>query len=349
MNGSDWRDYEPQYETIQEDIKYIVNDFGFYYLWYYMSFLTKDYWVMVAILKIAYLTTLIKLTKTITPNWLATLGFLMPISLIFMLIQNPLRFMVALIFVNLSFLSYLKGRYLRFLLIGFFAIFFHATTAFFLVSIPLLRFSNWISTVSRIVLIALYLMVLFISSNEEILNTILFSAVGTVSVLYEGMKDYSSYTMEDNSSFFTLGSIINVFLFGIVLLLRDDVVRKYKDGSFIYGTVILYTFLQRICMMIPTGFRLVIPFGIFYAVFIVYSLKIKRKLAWIFVLYFSFQYPRKIWNSYDLIPYTNSIYYIVTDHLPFDERYNYHYDEFVERTGHSHDENRGETINLQNK
>ena len=100
MNGSDWRDYEIQYEHIHSDIHYVTNEHAFYYLWYLISLVIKDYWVMAALLKAIYLTTVIKLTQKITPYWLATIGFLMPISLVFMLIQNPLRYMVALTVVN---------------------------------------------------------------------------------------------------------------------------------------------------------------------------------------------------------------------------------------------------------
>lgn len=337
MNGSDWRDYEPLYYSIRGEIKNITSDYGFFYLWYAISYIFHDYWVMAAFLKILYLTSVIKLTQKITPYWLGTIGFLMPISLIFMLIQNPLRFMVALTIVNISFIQFLDKKYLFFALIGIAAIFFHATTVFFLVGIPLLLFSERIAKTNRVILASLYLVVLYLSSNVELLNRIFYSAVGTMLSVIEGMKDYtSSYLIDDNTSFFSLGSIINIMLFGVVLLLRDDVVNGYENGRFIYGSTVLYCFLQRFCLMIPTGFRLVIPLGIFYAAYIVYALKFKKKLAYIFVMYFALSYPRKMWNSYDLIPYTNSIYYIVTEHKPYMERVNYHYIEYQKRTGHSH-------------
>ncbi len=348
MNGSDWRDYEPMYETIQSDVKYVSNDYGFYYVWSLISFITKDYWIMAALLKSLYLTTVIKLTQKITPYWLATLGFLMPISLIFMTIQNPLRFMVALTVVNVAIIQFLNKKYILFLLLSGSAVFFHATTAFFIVATPLLLLSDKVSKIKRYYILVAYIVVLYLSSNATIINNIFSSSMGMVASMYEGMKDYSNYFSEDNTAFFTLGSMLNMMLFGVILIMRDDVIRSFDNGRFVYGSVVIYSFLQRFCMMVPTGFRLVIPLGIFYAAYIVYCLKYGRKLALLFVLYYSLSYPRKLWNSYDLIPYTNSIYYIVVGHKPYSERSEYHYKAYYERHGHSHEDNRGETFNLKN-
>lgn len=345
MNGSDWRDYEIQYEHIHSDIHYVTNEHAFYYLWYLISLVIKDYWVMAALLKAIYLTTVIKLTQKITPYWLATIGFLMPISLVFMLIQNPLRYMVALTVVNVAIIQFLNKKYYRFAILGVAAVFFHTSTLFFLLATPLFKLSKPISYTNRWILVAAYIIILYFSSNADLLNRILFSAIGMTMTMMEGVKDYTiSYALEDNTSFYSIGSIINMMLFGVVLLLRDDVINKFENGRVIYGSVIIYSFLQRFCMMIPTGFRLVIPFGIFYAAYIVYALHFGKKLAWIFVLYFSLSYPRKLWNSYDLIPYTNSIYYIVTGHKPYMERSMYHYQKYQERTGHTKEDNSRETL-----
>ena len=55
------------------------------------------------------------------------------------------------------------------------------------------------------------------------------------------------------------------------------------------------------------------------------------------ILYILLAFGKKLWTVYDMIPYSNSIPYILTEHLPYSERVNYNPTEYYNRTGETPD------------
>jgi len=153
---------------------------------------------------------------------------------------------------------------------------------------------------------------------------------------FTDMKDYaSSYSPEDDSAFFTIGNLFNFIMFLLILVSRNSVIRSYSNGKVVYGIAIIYCFLTRILILIPTGFRLALPFAVFYVLCIIYMMgcNSKKLIGLFMVTYILLSFTKKLWTVYDMIPYSNSIPYIVTGHLPYDERYNYNINEYYLRTG----------------
>lgn len=346
MCGGDWRSYETQYYDVSgEDWRYQTEPFSLF-CFKYMHYVIPDFWLFCGVCKCFYLYSLYKLIKKVTPNYTTVLALLMPISLCFMLISNPFRYMMGLIPINYAIgmiIDAIESNrrsfsiYLKVVPLVIVALCFHNTCAIFLVLFPLLIFVKSLAKTNRCVLMGSFIIVIFLMSDVSFINAQK-EAINQYFTLMYSVKDYSSwYESSDNSSLFSIGNMIQIFLFVIVLISRDSVVGKFKHSESVYTFTILYFFLDRAFLLIPTAFRFAIPFGYFFAIYMMMTIYANRKIAAIFLLYFSLQFTKSMWTSFDWIPYSNSIPYIIAGHLPFNERSTYNFDKYTERTGEQFD------------
>lgn len=339
MTGSDWRAYEVRYNSIQSYNPY--TDILFYYYQLFASYLIKDFWLFCGLTKCIYLFSLISLVKCVTPYWKSTIAFLIPGTIVFMLIQNPLRFMVACVFINYSILYWLKGKYLPAVLVFIPSLLIHATSIAYVLLIPVLLFAKQISKINDIILLGSYILVLYVTSNQAIIQSIFESVVGQAMVLSEGLDKYTDYySVEDVNTFFTIGSLMQVVFFVIILRNKRFFINSISNGELVYAGTIYYMFLAKFLLVIPTGFRLAIPFAFFFASCLSLFLmnNSKKLIISFFIIYNVLSFSSNLWTNYDLIPYSNSISYIVLGHKPYNERYNYNQKCYKERTGKTTDD-----------
>lgn len=333
MTGSDWRAYELQYQSADSYYYNATYEKGFYTLFYFLKLFISDFFITLALLKCIYLYTLIRLLRQITPLWISSISILLPISLLFMVIDNPLRFMVAIIILNIALRYLLNGRTKQFLMIAVIAPFFHITTIFIILILLLIKFSKLILRPKRIVLVVLFFIVSFVFSSTGPISNLISQLIPQLELL--GAKNFGSYSVEDNDAFFTLGSMMNIFLFIIIISFRNYIVENNRYGKEIYASIIIYFFLFRILLIVPSGFRLVVPMGYFLSIAVAMLLKKSNILRFLFVLYFIILMSKSLWQGYVYLPYSNSIWYILTEHKQYSERDNYNIKYYRERTGNS--------------
>lgn len=333
MTGSDWRGYEYHY-GIPSSLVRSSGEVGFYNMFYLVSLIFKDFWVGVGFLKCLYLYTYIRLLRQFTTNYLSVVSLSMPIFLCFMIIDNPLRYMCALIFVHVAMSLLINKKYLLSICILIASSLLHTTALFFLTMIPCYIYSRKIARTNSYILVALFIITLFISSKiGNISNIVAFF------MQYAGMldlKDYSHYMLrnEDGGNFFSIGSFIQILLFILIVFTKKALNKNMDNGEVIAGIAISYMFLQRFTLMIPTGFRLVIPFGIFYCLYIVMLKQTNRRVFLIFMTIITMQFAKKLYTSYTYIPYSNSIVYIISGHKDYNFRETYNINAFRNRMGY---------------
>ena len=333
MTGSDWRIYELDFYNMNtiSDVRW-SGEVLFGYLFLLLHRIIGDYWLSVGILKILYLYTLIRVTKRLSEFWLSVVVLMMPLSLLFILIDNPLRFMTALILVHVGMEMCLKQKTKLAISLMFFSFFFHNASIFFIILIPAILYAERLSSWNKIYLLVVYLVLTGISSYPALIEAFRRWIVFSIRSYNEGMSTYNTYEVTSNVFLFSIGSLFELVIMGVVLFTRDTISQKNENGKLIFGMTVAYLMLARILHVIPTGFRLVIPLGIFYTVYMIYLIKARNIFRWLFIVYIAASFPRYLWNTYKFIPYSNSIPYIITGHLDYYERSMYNISDFKNRT-----------------
>ncbi|MBQ5943973.1 MAG: EpsG family protein [Bacteroidales bacterium] len=338
MTGSDWRDYEFEFSNMESlsDSRWI-NEMGFSFIFLCLKKLIGDYWLVAGILKCLFLYTFLRFLRKVTPYWLSAVSLLITGSLSFLLIDNPLRFMTALILVNVSMelcLNRKTGWAVALIILSFFI---HNACIFFLILIPALRHAGKIYSWNKGSIVIVFFVVLALSTSVQAIENLRLFMVALAIKLGGNSEHLANYAVSSNSSFFTLGNLMSIIMFFVILFTRDVVVRRSENGRLIYGMAISFTILSKLFLIIPTGFRLAIPFGFFYMIYIVHLIRSGHLYSWIFIAYTSLSFPMSLWDSYKFIPYSNSIPYILTQHLDYSTRSEHNIEAYEKRTGRTYE------------
>lgn len=343
--GTDWRNYEDLYTAASDDL--LLNriyEQGFYYIVYILRQFLTDYWLFVGILKCIYLYGVIRLVRRFTDKIFWVLAILMNYNLLFMLVDNPLRFMVASIFLIFSIDAILSKKYKKLLLIGVAGTFFHISIVlcFLVVISPLAlkKITKWPN--SKLWL--LYAFTCVIGAFPSVLNS--FGGLIAVYLPFLANKVENTYFVESISPMFTIGSLIMFFLFFIVLKYKESIIRA-PHGDLLFYYTLIYMYLFRLLIIVPTGFRINIFFSIFFVIGLVYIISKRRPLLRLGIFgLLIITISKNLWDSYQFIPYTNSIYYIVTQsHLPRSQREDLNKAYYFQRTGKRVEERKFEIRN----
>ena len=330
MTGSDWRGYELMYNDESELEKYILKgELGFVALVKISNLLIGDFWIFNALMKMFFLYQLIRFFELFTDRKLKAVGLSFCFQTLFMLIDCPMRFMIGASFVLLSIQYLLARRWVAFSLLLVVAVSFHLSllvVGFVLVGVFFV--SPYLSKVPKSILWAI-LIVCIVLANHPILRTIIYSLGGKISFF----ADYLIWYGDERASDFTMLSLIKSLLLGTLLIAYRNKILEMANGEYIFA-MIYYSFtLGYFITLIPTGFRFNIIPGYFQVIALVqlffYSpnqgvLTLERVSKYGLFLIFTFLLAREV-EAPQYSPYSNSLYYIVTEHLPYSYRYGHNY------------------------
>ena len=108
--GSDWRDYELIYENDYMLERYEENEPSYVFLVRIFSPIIHDFWIFNALMKCFYLYSLNKFFSFFTPKKWIALALSFTFSSLFMLIDCPMRFMIAMGVFLYSCIAFLKSH-----------------------------------------------------------------------------------------------------------------------------------------------------------------------------------------------------------------------------------------------
>ena len=341
MIGDDWRNYEVIYNdpTSYKMLRFLTEPSSLFSFYLFPKIL-PDFWLYLGLMKCLYLYSVIELSKKITPFWLSCVSIMTIGQLKFLLVDCPLRFMLALIFINIALSIFISNEkrnfkyYLKLIVLLLVAVSFHNTCFFYFLIIPFLHHTSRIYRIKRSLLFLFYCLLLLLTSNSTLINSLVNTFSGIM--LNLSMNASDGYQMTDNSSLFTVGNLSQIFFFIIILFSRDKVGARNETIKSIYCLTIFYFFMCRLFLVVPTGFRMPMALSVFYVVYLVHLLKNKLFSGKLIITYMLFAFISNTWNSFNMLPYSNSIPYIVFGHKPYDERYYYNFECYKERMGHNH-------------
>jgi len=338
MTGSDWRDYELEYSSASH--MYGESEFGFTYIFDLASKVGMDFWLFSGLMKCLYLYAQIRLIKLLTSNITTCLSISMVTTLLFMLVDYPMRFTAAATFVIFAMPYLFQKKVLRFFLLSSIGIIFHNTI---LITILVCLFCYYIPekllSINKYVLSIVFIAFALLASNFSRIAIV--QEIGMAYFIESGMRSYSTYLIENNNSFYTLGSLINVFLACFVFFVKDVFLNEAPQNKLILKFAIVASFLFRVLLVIPVGYRLSVPLSIFSTIIIVsFCYRHRRKYIYFFFVLYILTLCKDLYNGFVYIPYSNSIPHIITqDHLPYDERDQYNFDKYKERKGRPFERN----------
>lgn len=328
MVGSDWREYERIYDGTLEMDKFYEREFGFVFFIRTVSKIISDFWVFSALVKIIYLYSTIRMFSLFTDKKWSVLSLCFAYYFLFMIIDCPLRFMLASTIVQFSVEYYLKRKYVIFVLLCTIAFTFHNTILIPVIIILLSAFARKLVGIKNVYLYIIYLVAIVLSMMSQlysniyqvIINTLFFSS-------YAEIDRYSTYLVQD---FSTLGSIKNLLIGFFVIYYKPQII-KGNHGNVVFYFSYITIVLQSLFLNIPTTFRLIILSGYFIPIAMITIFNRREitigsrrfmKIAIGFLLFVVMLRNVSAWNY---TPYSNSIYYILTDHLPYSYRYNHNF------------------------
>lgn len=338
--GSDWMDYEEAYNRKE----WIGNDLeiGLNIIFRFCGWLNIDFWIVNGICKLFFFYVQYKFISLFSDKPMVVAGISVT-TMCFMLISCPMRFMMAMAFLYIATMYYLERKWFYSILFLLIASLFHLSNIVIaLVAITAILFSHPFGKIKSIWLLLSYLGLYFLLLTTNF-NDLLFQ---NFLLFLLDKEDLGSYAMSYGdrfsiTSFLSLGRIREIVSFVAIVYLKEYIF-KVKYGHIVFYFAILGLFISPIIMGMATMFRLNIFFLTFAniaLVLILFESLIKNKqyvrLMKLFFVVLAFNsLVRTVSSDYSFVPYTNSIPYILTEHIPYSVRLNYNKNAYIEKYGH---------------
>ena len=334
--GSDWRNYELIYNNLSRLKRYESTEFGFVLLVRFFKLFISDFWVFNALMKMCFLYALIKFFSFFTKMPWMCIGLSFAFKTLFLIIDCPMRFMIAMSFMLIAVPYFFRKEWGKFILLSIIAITFHSTMIFVCGILLLLLYSKYIVSIKPIYLFAICIICLFLSNFISIYQyafTTLFSFIGS-----SGIEDNRAafYAVFKENTSFSIETFWH-YIFLILILLKRDFIINMKYGAQIFSASWLYISVSILVNPVPTSFRLSILLGYFFVMAICIIIKSYRNSLNItnvgVVLWLMLIITKDVYSLPAYYPYTNSIWYILTEHQPYNYRHNYNYIKYKETFG----------------
>lgn len=334
MVGTDWGNYEGLWDGSEDvdQLSNLDNDISFKGIMRGFQLVTDDFWIFNASMKIVYIHSLILFFKQYTNTPWLSFAITLEFTTIFLIIDCPMRYMMGISFSLYGIVAYLNDKRI---LAGIFALIGSTCHMVILVVVlmwlsrPLAKYFVKLNTIT----ILLLFFVAMVLSNMT-------SAYLGIFSLASGLGDFAKYQDSYGQGLVTGGGIylgmVTRFLFLLFpALLKDQIIKSCgKKGIDIVYFSCLSTYLGLFLSSIPTAFRLNAINSFYNALAICFMLNlclntVKKnnrnvlQLSKLFVISLICFFVWKHTNSYVYLPYSNSIPYILTKHLPYSYRASY--------------------------
>lgn len=325
MTGSDWRVYELVYNGEASADKYLdAGEIGFFYLLQYVKKIISDFWVFSALVKILYIFIYVKIAGYFTNYKYSVLGASFGLYTLFMVISCPYRFLIASTFILIGLYIWFNYNWkwaIPFLLL---APMFHAMTiVVVLILLPINFFVNRVVDINKNILYLLIFVSIILSSLPATQSFIYDKLIPLVGMEGKG-EYYSDYSI---TAWFSLGTLKFLFFYLLIVYKRKEIIKSSDKGKYVFYYCVISLLLQPFFHAIPTAQRFVILPALFISIALItiaMNVRYKKKSVLIYALSFILLFTvSKEAVKWDMNPYSNSLYYILTDHLPYNYRYNY--------------------------
>lgn len=323
--GSDWRTYEMAYNEM--DISspnfffpfepgymlymYVAKLFGIGF-WFFFCFTKIILWFIIS-------SFLVKYQKDdsffIITFFVGVFGYML-------FIDNPMRILIAIAFYLLSVSQFVNGnkKSAYFFVSLSFSFHFSAIVLYFYLNM----FTKKIKTKNWIILLLLFS---FLLCSTKVWYVCINTLLGSIPYVQAKLESYFLDNVPD-SSLLSIGFIIHIFLFILVLLERPKI-EFSKFDSLCINSFLFFVCLYRITFILDIFARFQYFLYPFYVIFLIklYRISPVKQKLWLgslmLVMSFYFTYG-KITGDSRYVPYTNYITFLIEgNEMSFQERSDY--------------------------
>lgn len=336
MTGSDWRDYEIIYNSASwSGFKYYYKEQLFYVLMILCKYIYLDFFLFLILFKVIAFYIFYDFFQKFSSNLYISIFFFIPLFGLFLFIDNPLRFMISLGIIVMAYGRMMKKDFWGFIIIAILGSFFHIIAIFI---IPFYFLTT--VRIKKLWLTIIFLVWTFIFNT----NTLLYIINSLINIAPYIEARFITYLIraEELNRIISIGQIVNIAFFFWVLHFQEKIEANVRHGKIFFSFSIVYLFLAKIGLLLPTGFRFSILFAPFFIVVLTYlfqSIRIKPKklIQFAIVSYILLVTFKRIDNHYVYIPYSNYFVHLIKGDLPpYPLRSNYNLSSFFERKGYNY-------------
>lgn len=301
MTGSDWTWYEYIYnEASLTNLASYRDEPAFYFLMLLFKQLGFGYFGFSILMKLIHFFVVAWLLKKLSHNYYFALFVYIAHYGLFMFVDNPLRYMIAMNFAYLALGYMFEGKKTLPFLLSIISILFHYTMIVF---IPIMIFLRMKWNFKFILIIAI---------SSLLLNGIAIAKV--LSLFPASLEFYLGYVLkiDQYNTILTLGTIANILQIIFLLVYRLEVEDKKK--SFFLNTLYAYMILFNLSLVIPVFFRFMIMLAPVYCAFLSYlaysilslnSSAIRKVIAAYIIFFAIYATVDTVTSKYAYLPYTN--------------------------------------------
>lgn len=319
MTGSDWRSYEPMYESVKID--HLFYDYYWepgYYLWMLIfKVLHFEFWSFFITTKVLVFSIISHVVNKFASEYRYLIWmFFLPFFAFYLFIDNPMRNLIAVAIILYAFKCLINRDFVKFLAFILLASSFHITA---LILIPL--FFLLLKRVQTKIYLILMLCLMIFFSNDFIVNLLLnitgFGYIEQKIVTYVDSED-------GGGQVFSAKMFINLFFF-LLLLWKREKIEAYPNGLFLLNTSLFFVLFYRVGLGMHILYRFQLYFCLPYCIGVVLLIRTfttrSHFIYAIFILFLSFAGSTAV-RTWKYVPYTNYLCYLY-DSLSFDYRDSY--------------------------
>lgn len=323
--GTDWRAYEPMYESVADNYKvmFLFTEPGYVLYTFLFRTIGVDFIHFLIITKLILYFITIRALRFYCPkrSFFLSLLFFVAWYAFFLFIDNPLRNLIAIGFFLLS-LKYLRTRQLgKYLLITLVAVSFHFSA---IVMLLLYYLGKKSYSTKRLIVAYAVLNVLLISNS--LIFSVVSSLFSSLPIIGEKIAAYAGGSVDGEGKLFSVGWIIHTLIF-ILLLLGRDTIEEHPYGKMIFTFAGIFAIFFRLGLTITVMGRFQLYIIVFYVAAIgmlYYAFEIRSRLIYTVFLLMVTVIPCVSYLIKDCryIPYTNYLFFIGQE-MSFDQRSSY--------------------------
>jgi hypothetical protein len=257
------------------------------------------------------------------------LAIFLSTNALFLIVDNPLRFMIALGIVIYFFDYLIERKFLKFMIVISITSLFHTSFLFYLVIYALSFFQ--ISKFPNLAVLS-YVILYFVVTPDFIIN--LFADYEELKII---LGTYFFRLDPEAHNPFAIGRIFYALLFFLTVYKRKLIVSFFSNGELIFTLVVLFFFSNITISLIPTFHRfstMLAPF--FYlslSVFFVSKNLFLFSSRYLISLYFIVSSFLSLYQTYTYLPYSNYFLSFIYNDDSYNFRSNYNKQKYFKRTG----------------